>query len=217
MSDINEPRGRRSSKPRRRVSSSVQVPDASVGADKGDLLKATIVAAVVAAVILVTVVLPAEYGIDPTGAGGVLGLTKMAAATEDDFGATGGVQTAQESASSADVVSKTDVPMRTDSMSVTLQPGEGAEVKARMKAGERIVFEWLSVGGPVNFDMHGEEPGAGDKFTSYWADRQQESAAGVFVAPVDGTHGWFWRNRGDAPVEVTVKVSGFFEELYRAQ
>jgi hypothetical protein len=86
-----------------------------------------------------------------------------------------------------------------------------------MKAGERMVFEWVSDGGPVNFDMHGEEPDAGDKFTSYWAEKQKESAAGVFVAPVDGTHGWFWRNRGDAAVEVTVQASGFYEELYRAQ
>ncbi len=41
------------------------------------LLRSTLIAAVGAAAILVAVVLPAEYGIDPTGAGRVLGLTKM--------------------------------------------------------------------------------------------------------------------------------------------
>ena len=41
------------------------------------LVKSTILAMVSAVVILVTVVLPAEYGIDPTGAGRVLGLTEM--------------------------------------------------------------------------------------------------------------------------------------------
>ena len=35
----------------------------------GKLIRSTIIAAVVAAVIQVTVVLPAEYGIDPTGIG----------------------------------------------------------------------------------------------------------------------------------------------------
>jgi len=197
--------------------SSEHLPDVAADAKKPGLLKATIVTVVVAAIILATAVLPAEYGIDPTGVGGVLGLTKMAAATDDELSATGDVQTAQQSASSAEVVSKTEVAMRADTLSVTLQPGEGAEVKARMNAGERIVFEWVSVGGPVNFDMHGEEPDAGDKFTSYWADTQKESAAGVFMAPMDGTHGWFWRNRGDEPVEVTVQTSGFYEELYQAQ
>lgn len=41
------------------------------------LARSTLLAAVVAALLLVTTVLPAEYGIDPTGIGRVLGLTQM--------------------------------------------------------------------------------------------------------------------------------------------
>jgi hypothetical protein len=41
------------------------------------LLKSTVLAALVAAAILVTIVLPAEYGVDPTGIGRALGLTQM--------------------------------------------------------------------------------------------------------------------------------------------
>jgi threonine/homoserine efflux transporter RhtA len=41
------------------------------------LVRSTIVALVVAGLLLVAVVLPAEYGIDPTGVGRVLGLTRM--------------------------------------------------------------------------------------------------------------------------------------------
>lgn len=41
------------------------------------LLRSTLIAAAGAAAILVAVVLPSEYGIDPTGAGRLLGLTKM--------------------------------------------------------------------------------------------------------------------------------------------
>ena len=41
------------------------------------LIRSTIAALGVAIVLLVTVVLPAEYGIDPTRIGGVLGLTDM--------------------------------------------------------------------------------------------------------------------------------------------
>ncbi len=41
------------------------------------LLRSTIIAIVVAAVLLVTIVLPSEYGIDPTRIGRVLGLTQM--------------------------------------------------------------------------------------------------------------------------------------------
>jgi len=41
------------------------------------LIRATALAAVAAGAILVTVVLPSEYAIDPTGIGGALGLTEM--------------------------------------------------------------------------------------------------------------------------------------------
>ena len=41
------------------------------------LIRSTAIAAVSAVAILVTVVLPAEYNIDPTGIGGALGLAEM--------------------------------------------------------------------------------------------------------------------------------------------
>ena len=43
----------------------------------GKLIKSTILAALAAGVLLVTVVMPSEYGIDPTGVGQMLGLTEM--------------------------------------------------------------------------------------------------------------------------------------------
>ena len=45
------------------------------------LLRSTAIAIVAAAAILLTVVLPSEYGIDPTGAGRVLGLTECSRST----------------------------------------------------------------------------------------------------------------------------------------
>ena len=52
-------------------------PDAAELPSTGRLLKSTAIAAVIAAGLLVTVVLPAEYGKDPTGIGRLLGLTEM--------------------------------------------------------------------------------------------------------------------------------------------
>jgi hypothetical protein len=112
-------------------------------------------------------------------------------------------------------VAESEVSFRSDQMSLTLQPGEGAEIKASMRKGEQFVFAWAAEGGKVNFDMHGEQPNAGDEFTSYWKAKQHTRAQGIFVAPFDGTHGWYWRNRGDKPATVKVNVSGFYEKLYR--
>lgn len=190
------------------------------------LIKATGVALILAAAILITTVLPAEHGIDPTGMGKALGLTRLNAPSEETAATllpAASAATLPSSAAAvapvlqtpAATVAKSEMPLRSDEMSLTLQPGEGAEIKAFMRRGEQFVFTWAAEGGKVNFDMHGERPNAGAEFTSYWKDTQQTSAQGTFVAPFDGTHGWFWRNRGDKPVTVKVKVSGFYEKLYR--
>ena len=74
----------------------------------------------------------------------------------------------------------------------------------------------LSPGGPVKVDMHGEAPDATDgAFTSYWEEREQTNARGSFTAPFAGTHGWYWRNKGDTPVTVTVKTTGFYKDMFQ--
>jgi hypothetical protein len=123
---------------------------ASELASSRQLLRATIVAAAVAALILVTIVLPAEYGLDPTGAGRVLGVFRPAA----DVGAASELpETATVSSGS---LLRSTAPFRSDEMSLTLRPGEGAEIKAAMKQGDRFVFSWTSTGAGVDVDMHGE-------------------------------------------------------------
>ena len=44
---------------------------------KAQLIRSTVIAVAIATVILITAVLPAEFGIDPTGIGKLIGLSKM--------------------------------------------------------------------------------------------------------------------------------------------
>jgi hypothetical protein len=177
------------------------------------LLRATAIAAVVAAVILITAVLPSEYGIDPTGIGRRLGLYRAPAvaiditvASDSDEGAT---------APGATLVRKKNV-YRSDEMSLVLESGEGAEIKAVMAGGDHFVYTWTSEGGAVDVDMHGEplNPEAGE-IPSYFKDEGQSGDNGVFRAPIAGRHGWFWQNLNDTPVTIKLKTSGFYERLMR--
>lgn len=59
-------------------------PGTPYQATPASLAKATIWAGVAAAAILTLFVLPAEWGIDPTGVGKALGLTRMAGGAEAD-------------------------------------------------------------------------------------------------------------------------------------
>ncbi|WP_374679707.1 hypothetical protein [Hydrocarboniphaga effusa] len=187
----------------------------SIHATTPQLLKATGIAIAASAVLLVAAVLPAEYGIDPTGVGKALGLTALSGQSEPAT-QTPATAPAAQPAGEAQVVRQANA-FHDGEMSLTLQPNEGAEIKAAMKGGDGFVFAWTA-SGPVNFDMHGEAFNAkADEFTSYWKDRGQSSGNGSFTAPFDGNHGWYWRNRGTEPVIVTVKVSGYFEKLFRPE
>lgn len=176
--------------------------------------KATATALAVAGLVLTTTVLPAEYGIDPFGAGRALGLLKMTNSPKpasDVVPAAAGTR-----AIAAAPVARTSAALRSDEMSVTLAPGEGAEVKAVVRKGERFVFNWSTDGAPVKADMHGEPENAKpNEFTTYWKEPQQTGGRGEFTAGFDGIHGWFWRNKGAQPVTIKVQVTGFHEKLYR--
>ncbi len=196
------------------------------------LLKATAAAVAVASVILVTTILPAEFGIDPTGIGGRLGLDALAdtasAAPSPDAAPTPAPAPEPVSAPveldavgqpvqpvDGSVVSKRAGAYHSETFSVTLAPGKGAEVKAPMKAGDGMVFRWVA-SGDVAFDMHGDHANStNDEYTSYWIERSQREASGTFTAAFDGNHGWYWLNRGTEAVTVQVEVSGFQGKLFR--
>ena len=187
------------------------------------LNRATLVAAGVAAVLLATVVLPAEYGIDPTGIGRAIGLTEMGEAKREAASSTPEAAAPKAAAADTGDLTLDKAPVSASAAAgeevgeatLTLQPDEGSEVKATMKAGDEIRYEWTTGGPKINFELHGEELGAaaGD-YTSY-EKGTSAGASGTFRAPFDGTHGWYWRNRGGAPITVTVKAKGKFEKFAR--
>lgn len=172
------------------------------------LNRATLIAAAVAGALLVTVVMPAEYGVDPVGTGRILGLTAMGEAkkeanTEAAFKPTIVEELPTEGAATA----------QSQKVQITLAPGEGQEVKADMRGGDSFEYQWATGGPEVRFELHGEEKGAAaDAYTSY-EKGTSAGASGKFTAPFDGTHGWFWRNRTDGPVTITVVAKGTFRSF----
>ncbi|OYW82687.1 MAG: hypothetical protein B7Z26_02585, partial [Asticcacaulis sp. 32-58-5] len=156
------------------------------------LIKVSGAAVLGAAVILVLFVLPAERGIDLTGAGKAMGLTPMANAED--------VETVEETPTEAEVYvvppqTRASIvkatPMRSDEQTLTLAPHSGAEIKAHMKTGDHFIYSWTSTA-PVKADMHAEKKGdtSGD-FTQYWKDKGLTKDQGALIAPFEGTHGWY--------------------------
>jgi hypothetical protein len=200
------------------------------------LAKATCVAALVAGALLVTTILPAEYGIDPTGIGRLLGLTQMGTSKQtppaerrtNAIGVDGPALAWARGTGMAETMIDADTQSRyrlaqsgaterSDEVTLTLKPNESAEVKAFMKTGDEMKYAWSTTGGRLNFEFHGEPPNApSNVFTSY-AKGTRDKAEGTFKAKFDGTHGWFWRNRTSQPITVTVKTVGRYEKLARVK
>ena len=187
------------------------------------LVRSTVIAMLVAAGLLVTVVMPSEYAIDPTGVGRTLGLTQMGelkitlaqealadAAPPQPAASAPAPQVAQVQPVAQPVTQPVATPapaLKTDQMTVTLKPGEGTEIKLEVLKDKAVSYEWTAAGGPVNYDTHGE-PYNGEKgyFHSYNKGKQVKSDKGEFTAIFDGTHGWFWRNRSTNDVTITLKT-----------
>ena len=198
------------------------------------LLRSTLIAAAVALVLLITVVMPAEYGVDPTGIGRLLGLKEMGeikvalareAATADSIEvATAGATAAPASTSPATAptagpsgapagAASRDTSIRSHVTEIVLRPNEGKEIKLLMRKDARVTYSWSTDRGVVNYDTHADAPGI--DYHGYAKGTAKPSDEGVLVAAFDGMHGWFWRNRGTEVVTVTLRTTGKYEELKR--
>jgi hypothetical protein len=197
-------------------------PDVSELPSTGKLLKSTGIAVAVASALLVTVVLPAEYGVDPTRVGSLLGLTEMgrikmqlaaeAEAEEASVQPAPVAPAAVVAAPAAGRASETVPGVRTDETVLTLAPDQGAEIKLVMEEGARVAFTWTSSGGAVNFDTHADRPGT--PYHGYGKGTEQR-VEGELVAAFTGSHGWFWRNRTGETVTITLRTEGAYSEVKR--
>lgn len=209
-----------------------QLPTQSELPTSRQLLRSTVIAVVVAAALLVSVVMPSEYAIDPTGVGRVLGLTQMGEMKKtlaEEAAADAAVQPAAAPVAQATVpvqtvaqepvaapVAEPESALKSDEVTVTLKPGEASEIKLEMLNKATVSYEWTTNGVPVNHDTHGEPYNAPKGYYhSYSKAKQITGDKGEFTAIFDGTHGWFWRNRSNSKVTITLKTKGEYLSVKR--
>jgi hypothetical protein len=161
-----------------------------------------------AILIAVLQILPAQYGIDLTGFGTYVGLTKIYTDKEN----------------MRQFRNTTDKEER---ITIQVSAGDELEYKLYLLEGDQIKYSWTvdtlkSDGagltadggatdlGEIFFEFHGEpEDKHGIQFKSYTVGTSlQESSS--FEAPFDGTHGWYWKNYNIYPITITLEVQGKF-------
>lgn len=167
------------------------------------LIKATIIALIVAAIVLVTIILPAEYNVDPTGAGKALGLTVLSNEEQQSNS-----QKNMQVTKSGDTLPSNN---RSDVIEVMVPAGRGVEYKFQMEQFEKMEYEWITNGTSLHFDLHGEPEGDTTGYFESYAIASLSEMKGSFTAPFEGSHGWYWRNDTSKDVSIQLIVSGEYE------
>lgn len=186
-----------------------KVPEAP---SSGGIAKAIAISTAAAAAVLVTLILPAEYGIDPLGTGRVLGLT-MLSGTAD----LAPVPPPPE----GDALAPTrEGPFalypreyRYDAREFTLGPYEYLEYKYHLADQATMLFSWTA-DGDVLHDFHGDRDGAPANAAESYDSRPRREAAGSFTAPFSGIHGWYWENPGGSTITVRLTTAGFYSAAH---
>ena len=169
------------------------------------LLKSTMVAIGVGCTLLILVILPAEYGTDPTGVGELLGLKKMGeikTRLKQDY-------LIENMGTKDELMAESETGKENrDIMEFVISPDEAIEIKLEMKKCSIAKYNWTTKNGGLNYNLHGDGHKGSQKSISYKKGRMTSSDSGEFKSEFDGYHGWFWRNRNNESVTVTLETFG---------
>ncbi len=164
------------------------------------LLVATISALVISVLIYFTVILPAEYNLDPTGIGKSMGLTVLS----EPVSTSANDQKARET-----LVPVESLDYREDLVSVTIPANKGVEYKFNLKEFGNFTYEWKSMNtSSVYFDFHGEPAGDTTGYFESYAIATTDQMRGSVTVPFDGSHGWYWKNSTNQDVVIELKTAG---------
>lgn len=182
------------------------MPRESSGDAQQKIAVAAGVALLVAGLLLVTVILPAEFAVDPLGMGAKLGLMELGTVGRqvEALNASTAAGTSQ-----AALVVPQEKPFNHETVTFELKPGGSIEYKYRLDKGEALLYSW-SAPAPVNFEFHAEPDGAPRGYAQTYEKSTAAAASGTLTAPFPGIHGWYWENPTERPVTVTLTSSGFY-------
>ena len=161
----------------------------------------------IAAIILVTAVLPAEYGIDPFGTGKALGLLALSRAGNAE-------PVPPPTGAALAPIRQGDLALypgeyKVDSRVFVLGPYEYVEFKYHLEKDAMMLFSW-SADGNILQDFHGDPDGAPSSAAQSYDKQPRRKIDGTFTAPFSGIHGWYWENPAGDTITVKLTTAGFY-------
>jgi hypothetical protein len=164
-------------------------------------------AAVLGTVLTLTVILPTEYGLDPTGFGALTGLTALSQPPE--------VVVETKFAAPPEIAKAEPLPFRQDVVTFPIGAfGEtlgATEYKVTLAEGETLVYSWRA-STAILFEFHGHTTptdGSPAEVMDYIKGEATEGH-GTLTAPLTGIHGWYFANPTFEGVTVELTLAGYY-------
>ena len=200
----------------------------SVGASSLSSLLAIAASVVVALIILVMFILPAEFGTDPTGMGEKLGVTDMSLDEAEESATVSAAANLNpdnivDNSNDENRIEGTDhvtfvAPLQFAEIEIPVPADGQLEYKFVLEKGSQLNYTWSGNDGKLAYsDLHGHTPGPTgtpeDEIVVKYLDSQEDqSVSGQFTAPFDGDHGWFFLNLQSEDITISLSVSGHWVE-----
>ena len=102
-------------------------------------------------------------------------------------------------------------PFRQQRVQFTLKPAEGMEYKYHLVAGASFIYSWTATG-DLFWELHSEPEGSPRGYAEFFDTNQGAASSGTYQAPFPGIHGWWWENKSDREVTITLSTAGFYTE-----
>ena len=192
---------------------------------RGRLLLWTLGALVLAALIVLGAILPAEFNRDPLGVGKLTGVIRLWAPGEKKVGVND---------AAGPLAREYPAPFRSDVVEIPLgdflagADSSELEYKVHMKKGATLIYSWEVVGAANANDFHYDFHGHTTPTAAETAKGVQMTVAtyrqafglkqqGALTAPFDGIQGWQFSNSSETPVTVRLRLSGFYDLIPSGQ
>ncbi len=193
---------------------------------------------VAAGALLVAFVLPAEYGIDPTGIGKLTGITALSGpavpGAGEDFGQTLNFNVEEYDVAAEEInqsirglIDLQDAPFKSETILLEIDDFGELEHKFIMDQDATLVYSWKVLdaqGDGVFYEFHGhpssaDAPNYPEGFEQAYSKGEGTGQNGSFTTPFPGYHGWYFMNLEEGPIQIELTVSGYYDEhkeMYRA-
>lgn len=204
------------------------------------LFRKLIIAVIGSSALLLIAILPAEYGIDPTGMGeklGLLAMSKQAVSKKEHSKKEKPTQISTYDGKTSFNIGEYDAkaerinesvqglihlentPFDSQVIEINIEDIGEVEYKFIMPADTTFVYAWEVLnprGDGVYYDFHGH-PASKDatrfpnNFEMAYAKGEGTAQNGSFTSPFAGYHGFYFMNIEEGPITVRLTISGYWQ------